>query len=131
MSWVFCVGAVDGLEHGTAILEIEKAVKTAKGAVVVGGGFATLIALWVEKGVNVDKTREAVVKLDGRLGTFFVNKIHVVATASVIASVETHFHCHQRSVKLGVFSIYAASLERSSSVVKVFTKSKTFIGSLF
>ena len=72
-------------------------------ACVVGGGFATLIALWVEKGVNVDKTREAVVKLDRRLGAFFVDKIHVVATASVIASVETHFHCHQRSVKARVF----------------------------
>ena len=104
---MFCVGAVDGLEHGTAILEIEKAVKTAKGAVVVGSSFATLIALWVEKGVNVDKTREAVVKLDGRLGAFFVDKIHVVATAGVIVAIEAHFHCHQRSVKPGiVFHIF-------------------------
>jgi hypothetical protein len=100
---IFGVGAADGLEHGTAVLEIEQTVKTAKSAVVVGSGLAALIALWVKKRVDVDETRVAVAKLDGRLGAFCVDEVHVVATASVTLAVETHFHSHERSVKTRVF----------------------------
>ena len=73
--------AVDGLQQGIVLLEIEQRVELSQGLVAVGCCLTTLVALAVAQGIDVDETRVAVVKLHLCLVAILADEDDLVTTA--------------------------------------------------